>query len=77
MTKPSVTFVRPKDQSYEEYVKMIQKLCDHLGVPFEATESEMRKNYREYLANSKKGGASSQTAKPAKKSKKSLRSSHA
>ncbi|MCC6300119.1 MAG: hypothetical protein IT314_12545 [Anaerolineales bacterium] len=54
MEKTSVTFVRPKNRSYEEYVKTIERLCSHLGVPLTMTESELREKYRQYVDKARK-----------------------
>ncbi len=52
MKKTSVTFIRPKDRSYEEYVHVIKSMCLRLGIPFNLTERKLRAGYRQYVAKS-------------------------
>jgi len=64
MKKTSMTFIRPKDKSYTEYVNSIKAMCMHLGVPFNMTEGKLRAGYRKFLANSRKQVVDHKSAKP-------------
>lgn len=64
MAKNSVMFVRPKNWSYEEYAKMINTMCEHLGIPSDMTDEELREKYRIFIAKMKKEKRAQNSAKP-------------